>query len=228
MLKKRLPPKLRKYRIVIEARLNDLSSARAEVEVRIQRTASTLLFKNVNFIVIPSDYAITTRNGKLIKMEPIASDESRLSSVTFRLKTKSRVFEIHSTKGTLSIKRDLSRTVTRSSMLFNVTVIVTARAGKRNIRATNTVHIVVVPRNSGNSFVESSIKAVNLSEARKQTETSRDRGPSVEGYREFSLHRLFRRPSAQVQKISASDLRFNWIINDIKRKVVNKELGRYS
>ena len=121
----------------------------------------------------------------------------------------------------------MSRTVSKGFRLFNVTVVVTARAGDRNLQGTNTVHVVLIPRNSGNGFVESSIKVVNQSKASKPTGNNRDRGMSVKGFREFSLHRLFRRPSLQVKKISSSDLRFSQIINEIKRKVVQKALGQY-
>ena len=133
-------------------------------------------------------------------------------------------------QGTLSVVQDLSHIVSKVTRVFNVTVIVSARAGKRSLRATNTVHVVVVPAYSGNSFIESSIKTVNQSKASKPTGSNRDRGSptKVEGYREFSLHRLFRRPSLQVRKISLSEFKFNRIISEIKRRVVFKALGEYS
>ena len=109
--------------------------------------------------------------------------------------------------------------------------------GKPAVFATTQVSVVVVPEYAGNDYVKSSMAVVkNSSVAADGSDrlrshkngTSSGKLKSPRGRIEFSLHRIFRQPSPEAQRVSKADLQFNKIIREIKREVAEQMIGESS
>ena len=138
-------------------------------------------------------------------------------------------------KGSLTINRELSELSTGDRPTSFVLQVAARTQGKPAGFSTTQVSIVVVPEYAGNDYVKSSLVAVkNRSNAADGSERLRSQNnrTSVGGLRsppgrtEFSLHRIFRQPSPEAQRISKADLQFNKIIREIKREVAERLVGK--
>ena len=102
--------------------------------------------------------------------------------------------------------------------------------------ASTQVSVVVVPEYAGNDYVKSSLEAVrnrsshtaSSDRLRSQTNgSSPGQSKLSRGQTEFSLHRIFRRPSREAQRMSRADLKFNKIIREIKREMADQLIGEF-
>lgn len=145
-------------------------------------------------------------------------------------------FSLHPAKGSLTIVRDLTELVSNSKPTSFVLQVIARAQGNPNVFTSTQVSIVVVPEYAGNDYVKSSMEAVKNRTSFTQSSDrlrSQNNGSSPgqsklpRGRTEFSLHRIFRRPSREAQRMSQADLKFNRIIREIKREVADGLVGEF-
>lgn len=143
-------------------------------------------------------------------------------------------FSLHPVKGSLKINRALTELASDHRPTSFVLQVIARTQGKPTTFASTQVSVVIVPEYAGNDYVKSSLAAVKnrsfvadspdrLRSQKNGTSSSQLKSPR--GRTEFSLHRLFRRPSPEAQRVSHADLQFNKIIAEIKREVAEQLIG---
>lgn len=144
-------------------------------------------------------------------------------------------FSLHPAKGFLRISSELTELVSGDKPSSFVLQVVARTQEKPNVFASTQVSVVLVPDYPGNDFVKSSMAAVKNKSAAvdrserlrsPKNETASDDFKSPRRSTEFSLHRMFRRPSTEAQKISKADLQFNKIIGEIKSEIATQLIGK--
>lgn len=150
---------------------------------------------------------------------------------------KTPFFSLNPVKGTLKISRDLAVLNSDVKPTSFVLQVIARTQDKPPVSAVTQISVVVVPEYAGNDYVKSSLAAVkNRSVAADSSErlrsqkngTSSGQLKSSQGRAEFFLHRIFRRPSPEAQRVSKADLQFNRIIREIKREVAEELTGLLS
>ena len=161
------------------------------------------------------------------------------STVRYRLQSvdpyhRNPFFTLHPAKGSLKITRDLAELVSDSKPTSFVFQVIARAQGNPNVFASTQVSVVVVPEYAGNNYVKSSLEAVknrsSFTQSSDRLRSHKNRSSPgqikpLRGRTEFSLHRIFRRPSPEAQRMSQADLKFNRIIREIKREVADELIG---
>jgi hypothetical protein len=223
-------PSVGLYRLLVEARLNDVSFARVPVNIRVRPrrnkppSSRSFRFTNQHYSVIIPNTVL--KGQKILQLGVKKPADLVNDTVKYKLRTKTQYFALSGKRGSLTVIKSLKRR-------GNVTIMLRVRAvirGRVFREAEATISVAVVPEYIGNQFVESSLKVINSKamSAKKTTTGGRNRSRTngLMGMAEFRLHRMFRRPSQEARRISQADLKFNNIIKDIKLKVAKRVLGK--
>ena len=223
------------YRLKVEARLNDVIFALVTVVIRVYNSKTTpvpRLSDSLKFpspiysVIIPKDMLVgqTILHLRVEKGKHLANATIRYEVKSINPYYRSPYFNLHPVTGALKIVRDLSSLGGDDSASSFLLQVFASVQGERNGFASTQVSVVIVSEYAGNDYVALSMETVkNRTSTRGGFE--RLRFDKVGGQEEFSLHRIFRRPSPAAQRIAAADLKFNNIIREIKRGVAQELLG---
>ena len=235
------------YRLRVEARIDNAISGYVMVIIRVTSAQKRrpqpsgdqgLKFPSpIYSVIIPCSMVV---GQTILHLRVEKSKHLKNSTVRYRLQSIDPFhgkphFSLHPAKGFLRISRELTELVSGDKPSSFVLQVVARTQEKPNVFESTQVSVVVVPDYAGNGFVKSSMAAVkNKSAAVDRSERLRsqknetfqsDDFKSPLRSREFSLHRMFRRPSTEAQKISKADLQFNKIIGEIKREIATQLIG---
>ena len=236
------------YRLKVEARYKDVSSGYVIVIIRAIRATTPqkklrldadegLKFPSpIYSVIIPYTMIV---GQTILHLRVKKSQRLTNSSIRYRIQAvnpfyQNPFFNLNPIKGSLKIARELTELVSDEKPTSFVLQVIARAQEKPNVFAITRVSVVVVPEYAGNDYVKSSLEAVNnrssivLNSERLRSHkngSSPDKTKSSSGQTEFSLHRLFRRPSREAQRISQADLKFNKIIREIKREVADDIIG---
>ena len=235
------------YRLRVEARIDNVISGYVMVIIRVTsaqkrrpqpRGDQGLKFPSpIYSVIIPCSMVV---GQTILHLRVEKSKHLKNSTVRYRLQSIDPFhgkphFSLHPAKGFLRISRELTELVSGDKPSSFVLQVVARTQEKPNVFESTQVSVVVVPDYAGNGFVKSSMAAVkNKSAAVDRSERLRsqknetfqsDDFKSPLRSREFSLHRMFRQPSTEAQKISKADLQFNKIIGEIKREIATQLIG---
>ena len=174
----------------------------------------------------------------ILHLKAVKSKSVTNSVVRYRVQSvdpfyRNPFFSLNPSRGSLKITRDLSQLVLDGKPTSLVFQVIARVQGNPNVFALTQVSVVVVPEYAGNEYVKSSLEAVNRSSFTERSERLRSQGNGsspgqsklLRGQAEFSLHRIFRRPSPEAQRMSQADLKFSKIIREIKREMADELIG---
>lgn len=230
----------------MEARYNDIISGYATVVIRVTATQQNktqpeaergLKFPSpIYSVIIPYNMLVgqTILHLKAVKRKSVTN-----SIVRYRVQSvdpfyRNPFFSLNPSRGSLKITRDLSELVLDGKPTSLVIQVIARVQGNPNVFASTQVSVVVVPEYAGNEYVKSSLEAVkNRSSFTETSERLRSQGNGSSpgqsklprGQTEFSLHRIFRRPSPEAQRMSQAGLKFSKIIREIKREMADELIG---
>lgn len=234
------------YRLRVEARINDDISASVTVLIRVTDPKKKFQPNRDQGLKFPSPiYSVIIPYNMLVGQTILHLRVEKTRNFTNAVVSygvqsvypyhKKPFFILNPVKGSLKINRELSELSADERPTSFVLQVAARTQGKPGVFATTQVSIVVVPEYAGNDYVKSSLVAVkNRSIATDSSErlrsqnnrTSSGKLKSPPGRTEFSLHRIFRQPSPEAQRISKADLQFNKIIREIKREVAKQLIGK--
>lgn len=208
--------------MVVEARLNDISSAQVTVIIRVRpQKRNTFRFTKKRYtVIVPSSIL---KRQKILQLAVHKPDRAVNETVKYKLRTDTSYFSLNSKQGSLSVAKSL-KAKGNNTMTLRVKAVI---RGRLNFNAEATISVSIVPDFIGNQFVDSSLKVINKNSSikpRNSNPSGRSRGRK--GATEFRLHRMLRTPSPEARKISAADLKFNNVIRNIKRQVAERVLGK--
>ena len=236
------------YRLRVEARYNGVSSGYALVIIRVTTPKKKLQLSSDNGLKFPSPiYSVIIPYNMIVGQTILhlrveKSKGFTNSTIRYRVQSvdpyyRNPFFSLNPTKGSLKITRELTELVSSDKPTSFVLQVIGRVQGKPDVFASTQVSVVVVPEYVGNDYVKSSLEAVKnkssvvgsndrLRSQRNGSSPGQSKLPR--GQTEFSLHRIFRRPSREAQIMSQADLQFNKIIREIKREVADKLIGEFS
>lgn len=210
--------------MVIEARLNDISSSQVTVTVRVRQhkkpkqSIDEFKFTRKNYsVIIPTSIL---KRQKILHLGVRKPARAANETVKYKLKTDTKYFTLNSKDGSLAVAKNL-KSKGNQTVTLRVKAII---RGKFNYVTETTISVSIVPDYIGNQFVDSSLKVVN-NKTSKSIDKLSERSRS--GAAEFRVHRMFRTLSPEARRISAADVKFNSVIRSIKRKVAERILGMY-
>jgi len=232
------------YRLKVEARYNDITSGYATVVIRVtaaqQKKTQPKANQGLKFpspiysVIIPYNMLV----GQTI-LHLTAEKSGSFINAIVRYRVQSvdpyhRFFSLNPSKGSFKIARDLAELVLDGKPTSFVLQVIARVQGNPDVFASTQISVVVVPEYAGNDYVKSSLEAVNnrssFTESSDRLRSQRNgsspgQSKSPRGQTEFSLHRIFRRPSREAQKMSQADLKFSKIIREIKREMADELIG---
>ena len=236
------------YRLKVEARSNDITSGYAMVVIRVtakqQKKTQSEAERGLKFpspiysVIIPYSMLV---GQTILHLRTKKSKSVTNSIVRYRVQSvdpyhRNPFFRLHPSKGALKITRDLAELVLDGKPTSLVLQVIARVQGNPDVFASTQVSVVVVPEYAGNDYVKSSLEAVkNRSFTAESSERLRShrngsspgQSKSPRGLTEFSLHRIFRRPSREAQRMSQADLKFSKIIREIKREMADELIGEF-
>lgn len=236
------------YRLRVEARYNYVTSGYVMVIIRVttpqqkksqQESDQGLEFPSpIYSVIIPYNMIV---GQTILHLRVEKSKNFTDSTIRYRLQSvdpyhRNPFFSLHPAKGSLKITRDLDELVSDSKPSSFVLQVIARAQGNPNVFASTQVSVVVVLEYAGNDYVKSSMEAVKNRSSFTQSSdrlrshkngSSPGQSKSSRGRTEFSLHRIFRRPSREAQRMSQADLKFNRIIREIKREVADELIGEF-
>lgn len=232
----------------MEARYNDITSGYATVVVRVtaaqQKKTQPEAKRGLKFrspiysVIIPYNMLV----GQTILHLRAEKNRSFVNSIVrYRVQSvdpfhRNPFFSLNPSKGSLKITRDLAELVLDGKPTSLVLQVIARVQGNPNVFASTQVSVVVVPEYAGNDYVKSSLEAVknrsSFTESSDRLRSQRNgsspgQSKSPRGQTEFSLHRIFRRPSREAQRMSQADLQFSNIIREIKREMADQLIGEF-
>lgn len=234
------------YRLKVEARYNDITSGYATVIIKVtarqQKKTQPEAERGLKFpspiysVIIPYNMLV---GQTILHLKAVKSKSVTNSVVRYRVQSvdpfyRNPFFSLNPSRGSLKITRDLSQLVLDGKPTSLVFQVIARVQGNPNVFALTQVSVVVVPEYAGNEYVKSSLEAVkNRSSFTERSERLRSQGNGsspgqsklLRGQAEFSLHRIFRRPSPEAQRMSQADLKFSKIIREIKREMADELIG---
>lgn len=232
----------------MEARYNDVTSGYATVVIRVTaakkkktlpKAERGLKFPSpIYSVIIPYNMLV----GQTILHLRAEKSESFINAIVrYRVQSvdpyhRIPFFSLNPSKGSLKIARDLAELVLDGKPTSLVLQVIARVQGSPDVFASTQISVVVVPEYAGNDYVKSSLEAVNnrssFTESSNRLRSQRNgsspgQSTSPRGQTEFSLHRIFRRPSREAQKMSQADLKFSKIIREIKREMADQLIGEF-
>ena len=234
------------YRLRVKASIDNVISGYVMVIIRVtsaqKRRPQPRVDQGLKFpspiysVIIPCSMVV---GQTILHLRVENSKHLKNSTVRYRLQSIDPFhgkphFSLHPAKGFLRISRELTELVSGDKASSFVLQVVAQTQEKPNVFESTQVSVVVVPDYAGNGFVKSSMAAVKNKSAAvdrserlrsQKNETFSDDFKSPLRSTEFSVHRMFRRPSTEAQKISKADLQFNKIIGEIKREIATQLIG---